>query len=190
MYAQSKRAFSRLDRRKAASMAVSVHQPRHQQLRAVADDAGTGIFGSDCGERAPVSLTVPSMITTAPAGITPDAPRRGSVMAYAPRMMIVSVITLHPSQFGTPEPTPPSNTAHDGSRCRAIGEIVHLYRSNAQIHSVDAARRPLRAFPGPSAHGLVLWGRPGSTFAVAPAFAGVAGFDMSDGASLPDESCE
>jgi len=32
-------------------MAVSVHQPRHQQLRAVADDAGTGIFGRDCGER-------------------------------------------------------------------------------------------------------------------------------------------
>src|SRR5438552_13680501 len=49
----------------------------------------------------PVSLMVPSTITTAPAGITPDAPRRGSVIAYAPRMMIVSVITLHPSQFGT-----------------------------------------------------------------------------------------
>jgi hypothetical protein len=32
-------------------MAVSVHQPRHEQLRAVADDAGTGIFGRDCGER-------------------------------------------------------------------------------------------------------------------------------------------
>src|SRR3984893_15299085 len=44
-------AHAFLDRRKAASMAVSVHQPRHQQLRAVADDAGTGIFGRDCGER-------------------------------------------------------------------------------------------------------------------------------------------
>jgi hypothetical protein len=43
---------------------------------------------------------MPSLITAAPAGITPDAPRRGSVIAYAPRMMIVSVITLDPSQFG------------------------------------------------------------------------------------------
>src|SRR6266404_919787 len=50
----------------------------------------------------PVSLTVPSMITTAPAGITPNAPRRGSVIAYAPRMMMVSVITLYPLQFRTP----------------------------------------------------------------------------------------
>src|SRR6266404_8920106 len=50
----------------------------------------------------PVSLTVPSTITTAPAGITPDAPRRGSVIAYAPRMMMVSVIALHPCKFGTP----------------------------------------------------------------------------------------
>ena len=31
--------------------------------------------------KGPVSLTVPSMITTAPAGITPDVPRRGSVIA-------------------------------------------------------------------------------------------------------------
>src|SRR5215831_13575727 len=46
--------------------------------------------------KGPVSLTVPSMITTAPAGIVPDSPRRGSVMAYAPRMMIVSVIISHP----------------------------------------------------------------------------------------------
>src|SRR6202011_4669822 len=44
----------------------------------------------------PVSLTMPSTITTAPSGITPDAPRRGSVIAYAPRMMMVSVIALHP----------------------------------------------------------------------------------------------
>src|ERR1700730_2067960 len=108
--------------------------------------SASGYLGA-IAAKGPVSLTVPSMITTAPAGITPDAPRRGSVMAYAPRMMIVSVITLHPSQLGTPEPTPPSNTTHDGSRCRAIGEIVHLYRSSAPIHSVDAARRPLHAFP-------------------------------------------
>src|SRR6266436_2728937 len=44
----------------------------------------------------PVSLMVPSTITTAPSRITPDAPRRGSVIAYAPRMMMVSVIGLHP----------------------------------------------------------------------------------------------
>src|SRR5713226_7949216 len=44
----------------------------------------------------PVSLMVPSTITTAPAGITPDAPRRGSVIAHAPRMMMVYVIALHP----------------------------------------------------------------------------------------------
>src|SRR5580693_9215249 len=93
--------------------------------------SASGYLGA-IAAKGPVSLTVPSMITTAPAGITPDAPRRGSVMAYAPRMMIVSVITLHPSQFGTPEPTPPSNTAHDDSRCRAIGKIVHLYRSGGQ----------------------------------------------------------
>src|SRR5690348_9788819 len=43
----------------------------------------------------PVSLMVPSTIATAPAGITPDAPRRGSVIAYAPRMMMGSVIALH-----------------------------------------------------------------------------------------------
>src|SRR5215470_1780891 len=45
--------------------------------------------------KGPVCLTVPSLITTAPAGITPDAPRRGSVIAYAPLMMMVSVIALH-----------------------------------------------------------------------------------------------
>src|SRR5260370_3754490 len=32
-------------------MAMRVPQPRHQQLSAVADDADTGIFGRDCGER-------------------------------------------------------------------------------------------------------------------------------------------
>ena len=36
------------------------------------------------------------MITTAPAGIARGSPRRGSVIAYAPRMMMVSVMTLHP----------------------------------------------------------------------------------------------
>jgi hypothetical protein len=57
----------------------------------------------------PVSVTVPSTITTAPAGITPDAPRRGSVIAYALRMM-VSVISLHPLQFGTPAGASPDET--------------------------------------------------------------------------------
>src|ERR1700720_2219735 len=32
--------------------------------------------------------------------------------------------------------------------------------------------------------------RPGSTFAVGTGFRRCSGFDMSDGASLPDESCE
>src|SRR3954454_5378325 len=50
----------------------------------------------------PASLMVPSAITTAPAGITPDAPRRGSVIAYAPRMMMVSVIALHPCNSAVP----------------------------------------------------------------------------------------
>src|SRR5580704_12296571 len=44
-------AHTFLDRREAAPMAMSVHQPRHQQLSAVADDAGTEIFGRDCGKR-------------------------------------------------------------------------------------------------------------------------------------------
>src|SRR6266446_4149614 len=44
-------AHTFLDRRKAAPMAMSVHQARHQQLSAVTDDADTGIFGRDCGKR-------------------------------------------------------------------------------------------------------------------------------------------
>src|SRR4029077_12355994 len=44
-------AYTFLDRRKATPMAMSVHQPRHQQLSAVTDDADTGIFGRDCGKR-------------------------------------------------------------------------------------------------------------------------------------------
>src|SRR6266436_6822407 len=44
-------AHTFLDRRKATPMAMSVHQPRHQQLSAVTDDADTGIFGRDCGKR-------------------------------------------------------------------------------------------------------------------------------------------
>jgi hypothetical protein len=32
--------------------------------------------------------------------------------------------------------------------------------------------------------------RPGSTFAVGTGFRRCSGFDTSDGASLPDESCE
>src|SRR3984893_1873428 len=50
----------------------------------------------------PVSLMVPSTITTAPSGITPDAPRHGSVIAYAPRMRMVSVIALHPCNSARP----------------------------------------------------------------------------------------
>jgi hypothetical protein len=96
-------------------MAVSVDKPGEQQLSAVTEDVGTGIFGSDCVE-GPVSLMMSSMITTAPAGITPDAPRRGSVIAYAPRMMIVSVITLDPSQFG--RAARPSRS-EDEERCAA-----------------------------------------------------------------------
>src|SRR6266481_5650476 len=67
----------------------------------------------------PVSLIVPSTITTAPAGITPDAPRRGSVIAYAPRMMMVSVIALHPCNSASPRSqapgrifAPPGSTAN------------------------------------------------------------------------------
>src|SRR5260370_15304672 len=41
-------AHTFLDRRKAAPMAMSVRQPRHQQLSAVADDNGTGIFDLTC----------------------------------------------------------------------------------------------------------------------------------------------
>jgi hypothetical protein len=33
-------------------MAMSVHQTGHQQLSAVAEDAGTGILGCNCRERA------------------------------------------------------------------------------------------------------------------------------------------
>src|SRR5271156_5148732 len=50
--------------------------------------------------KGPVSLTVPSMIATAPAEITPDAPRRGSVIAYAPRTITLSVITFYPILTG------------------------------------------------------------------------------------------
>jgi len=32
-------------------MAMSVHQPWHQQLSAIADDADTGILGCDCSKR-------------------------------------------------------------------------------------------------------------------------------------------
>src|SRR5215468_7144113 len=62
--------------------------------------------------KGPVSLTAPSMITTAPAGITPDDPRRGSVIAYPLRMMIVSLMTLHPSQFDKPQTPAGTNLVH------------------------------------------------------------------------------
>jgi hypothetical protein len=70
---------------------MSVHQTGHQQLSAIADDAGPGIFGRNAAND-PFSLTMPSVIATAPAGITPVGPRRGSVIAYAPRIMMVSVM--------------------------------------------------------------------------------------------------
>src|SRR5215471_12260561 len=59
-----------LDRRQAAPMAVRVHQTGHQQLRAVAEDAAPGYFGA-IPAYGPVSATMPSVMATAPAGITP-----------------------------------------------------------------------------------------------------------------------
>src|SRR6266850_763188 len=44
-------AHTFLDRRKAAPMAMSVHQSGHQQLSAVTNDADIGIFLRDCGKR-------------------------------------------------------------------------------------------------------------------------------------------
>jgi hypothetical protein len=55
-----------------------------------------------------------------------------------------------------------------------------LSGSSAQIQSVDAARRPLRAFPA----------KAGIHFCRGTGFCRCSGFDMSDRASLPDESCE
>ena len=52
--------------------------------------------------------------------------------------------------------------------------------TSAQVHSVDAARRPLRAFPA----------KAGIHFCRGHRFRRCSGFDTSDGASLPDESCE
>jgi hypothetical protein len=78
-----------------APMAMSVHQTGHQQLLPSPMISAPGYLAA-ISAKGPVCLTVPSMITTAPAGITPDAPRRGSVIAYAPRMMMVSVMSLHP----------------------------------------------------------------------------------------------
>src|SRR6266478_6379077 len=74
---------------------------------------------------APVSLMVPSTITTAPAGITPDAPRRGSVIAYAPLMMMVSVIALHPCNSARP-------------RSRAWASFLRAVRS--RVHSASTGR--------------------------------------------------
>src|SRR6202047_4966905 len=68
----------------------------------------------------PVSLMVPSVITTAPAWITPDAPRRGSVSTYAPRMMMVSVIALHTLAISSPAVASPDELLRRGliyTRC-------------------------------------------------------------------------
>jgi hypothetical protein len=61
-------------------MAVGVYQTGHYQLAAVAEDAGTRIFLRNRGE-GPVSAIIPSAIATAPCGITPTGPSRGSVIA-------------------------------------------------------------------------------------------------------------
>src|ERR1700750_3362962 len=76
--------------------------------------------------KGPVSSTVPSTITTAPAGITPDAPRRGSVIAYAPRMIMVSVISLHPLQFGTPAGRARTNPSpYPGTAIALFSTLAH-----------------------------------------------------------------
>src|SRR3984893_16217612 len=68
----------------------------------------------------PVSLMVPSAITTAPAWITPDTPRRASVITYAPRMMMVSVIALHTLAISSPAVASPDELFRRGltyTRC-------------------------------------------------------------------------
>src|ERR1700724_814574 len=76
----------------------------------------------------PVSLMVPSTITTVPAGITPDAPRRESVIAYAPRMIMVSVIALHPCNSARP-------------RSRAWTSFLRAVRSHVHSASTGRCRR-------------------------------------------------
>jgi len=93
---------------------------------------------------------VPSVITTAPAWITPDAPRRGSVITYAPRMMMVSVIGLaHPC----------NQLARGREPGRASSARTDLYevlrKKNRQEQHADHG--PLRegprpAFPPPASH--------------------------------------
>src|SRR6266478_4736507 len=77
----------------------------------------------------PVSLIVPSTITTAPDGITPDAPRRGSVIACAPRMMMVSVIALHPC---------------NSIRHACGGELGTSFTRDVQSHAHSAWHAPFR----------------------------------------------
>src|SRR6266566_9857917 len=82
----------------------------------------------------PVSLMAPSSITTAPAGITPGAPRRGSVIAYAPRMMMVSVMALHPCNAARP-------------RSRARTSFLRAVRLH--VHSASTSRAVILHYPTP-----------------------------------------
>jgi hypothetical protein len=52
-----------------------------------------GYFGA-IATNGPISAIVLPVIATAPPGITPAWPNRGSVIAWAPRMMIVSAMML------------------------------------------------------------------------------------------------
>ena len=63
-------------------------------------------------------------------------------------------------------------------------QLVHTVIQLMQLDVPSALSR------GPSAHGLVPWGRPGSTFAVGTGFRRCSAIGMSDGASLPDQSGE
>src|ERR1700720_561130 len=90
----------------------------------------------------PVSLMVPSVITTAPAWITPDAPRRGSVITYAPRMMMVSVIALHTLAISSPAVASPDELLRRGlTYTRCCGK-------NRQEQHADHG--PLREGPRPA----------------------------------------
>src|ERR1700730_10005194 len=85
----------------------------------------------------PVSLTMPSTITTAPAGITPDAPRRGSVSAYAPRMMMVSVIALHPRNSASPRSQAPGRIFVPPGSTPTNQSPLHYLRSLASCFQHD-----------------------------------------------------
>jgi hypothetical protein len=60
---------------------------------------------------------------------------------------------------------------------RAAGELLKLVHRFIQLMQLDVPSALSRR-------------RPGSTLAVGAGFRRCSGFDMSDGAPLPDESCE